>query len=250
MKILSWNVNGLRSALGKGLLDAIKADTYSHILLQETRTRAIPEALGPPRWHAYLNPAVRPGYSGVLSLVQTPPEKVIHGLGVRSLDREGRVTTLVYPRLCLVNAYFVNAQRDLARLKAKLAFDRALERWVMRLVPARPVILCGDLNVAHEDRDLARPAANRGNAGFTQEERGWFSHFLELGFVDTYRLFVTEGGHYTWWTYRSNARGRNIGWRVDYCLVSRALIPRVRKAGILEGVMGSDHAPVTLEIAD
>jgi exodeoxyribonuclease-3 len=135
-------------------------------------------------------------------------------------------------------------------LGAKIAFDRALQQRVQLLSRTKPVVLCGDLNVAHEDRDLARPRANRGRAGFTMEERRWFSDFLASGFLDTFRLFTAAGGHYTWWSYRSNARERNIGWRVDYCLVSRSLRRRVRRASILDGVTGSDHAPVTLDLAD
>jgi exodeoxyribonuclease-3 len=250
MKILSWNVNGLRSCMDKGLLDVIASAHYSVVLLQETRSRRIPGSLGPPSWHAFLNPADRPGYSGVLSLTRRPPLSVTHGIGERSLDREGRVTTLEFPGLFIMNAYFVNARPDLSRLGDKIAFDRALQQRVQLLSRTKPVVLCGDLNVAHEDRDLARPRANRGRAGFTMEERRWFSDFLASGFLDTFRLFTAAGGHYTWWSYRSNARERNIGWRVDYCLVSRSLRRRVRRASILDGVTGSDHAPVTLDLAD
>ena len=249
MRLVSWNVNGLRSALRKGLPGFFASRTFSVILLQETRTDSVPEELGPLGWHAYLNPAERKGYSGVLSLTRSAPQAVTHGIGDRRFDAEGRVSTLEFPRFFVVNAYFVNAQRGLTRLKEKLEFDRALGRWTRKLAAKKPVVLGGDFNVAHEDRDLARPGANRGNAGFTREERAWFSRFLRSGFIDSFRLFVPEGGHYTWWTYRMRARERNVGWRIDYFLVSKALRPGVRGASILTDVRGSDHAPVTLDLA-
>lgn len=248
MRLLSWNVNGLRSAVRRGATDVLTSPRYSVVLLQEARVEAVPEFL--TGVHAYLNPAERKGYSGVLSLSRSEPESVIHGIGDRRLDREGRVTTLEFPDVFVVNAYFVNAQRGLSRLADKLEFDRAIARWTRRLRKSKPVIVGGDFNVAHEDRDIARPESNRGHAGFTPQERRWFSTFLGSGFVDSFRLFVSEGGHYTWWTYRFGARARNIGWRIDYFVVSSELRSRVRRAAILDRVPGSDHAPIELEIAD
>ncbi len=250
VKLVSWNVNGLRSALRKGLPVLLGSGQYSVVLLQETKTDFVPAALDGPPWHAYLNPAQRKGYSGVLSLCRIAPRSVIHGIGDPRFDREGRVSTLEFPKFYVVNAYFVNAQRSLARLPAKLEFDRSIERWIRRLRRKKPVVVGGDFNVAHEDRDIARPAANEGSAGFTAEERRWFGRFLRSGYLDTFRMFEPEGGHYTWWTYRVRAREQNVGWRIDYFLVSKELGPRVRSAAILGEVRGSDHAPVTVELAD
>ncbi len=250
MKLLSWNVAGLRGAIRKGFPRSVTSSVYSAVLFQETRTDSVPEGLVPRRWHAYLNPAEQKGYSGVLTLCRAEPWSVAHGMGDPRSDREGRVLTLEFSDFYLVNAYFPYAQRDLSRLGAKLEFDRAMARWIRKLRRKKPVVLGGDFNVAHEERDIARPDSNRQSAGFTQEERDWFTRFLRTGFVDSYRMFVHEGGHYTWWTYRFHARERNIGWRIDYFLVARELAPRVRSATIFTNVLGSDHAPVTIELAD
>jgi exodeoxyribonuclease III len=248
VRLLSWNVNGLRSALRKGGARLLSSREYSVVLLQEVRVDSVPDVL--VGTHAYLNPAEQRGYSGVLSISRPEPESVVHGIGDRRFDREGRVTTLEFPGFFVVNAYFVNAQRGLSRLGEKLDFDRAIGRWTRRLRESKPVVVGGDFNVAHEDRDIARPESNRGSAGFTPRERRWFSAFLASGFVDSLRLFVAGGGHYTWWTYRYSARARNIGWRIDYFVVSSELRSRVRRAAILDQIRGSDHAPIELDIAE
>src|SRR5579875_342225 len=248
MLFLSWNVNGLRSAMNKGLLEVVRSAEYDAVLLQEIKTDAVPLELTALGYECYIYPASRRGYSGTLSLAKTKPLSVSMGIGVREFDEEGRVITLEYPDFYLVNTYFPNAQRGLTRLEYKLKFNGKFEEYAQSLRRKKPLVVCGDFNVAHTELDIARPKDNVNNAGFTKEERDWMTHFLSLGYLDTFRLFVKEGGHYTWWTYRFNAREKNIGWRIYYFVVSEELRSRVVKAGILESVRGSDHAPVFLEL--
>nr|WP_229657770.1 exodeoxyribonuclease III [Thermocladium modestius] len=245
--LLSWNVNGLRAALGRGVLDLVRSGRYDILMFQEVKADSVPLDLQMSGYEAYMATSRRRGYSGVLTLTRIHPVNVIKGLGVEEFDSEGRLLALELDDLYVINAYFPNAGEELGRLDFKLRFDEAFERFVLGL--GKPVVACGDFNVAHEERDIARPRENRNHAGFTDEERAWFTRFLSLGFIDTYRLFVKEGGHYTWWSYRFHAREKNIGWRIDYCVASESLRGRIRGAGILEDVRGSDHAPITLEIA-
>jgi exodeoxyribonuclease-3 len=248
MLFLSWNVNGLRSALSKGLLYVVRSADYDAVLLQEIKADTVPLELSTLGYECFIYPASRRGYSGTLSLVKLKPLSVSMGIGVREFDEEGRVITLEYPEFYLVNAYFPNAQRGLTRLEYKLRFNSKFEEYAQSLRKRKPLVICGDFNVAHTELDIARPKDNVHNAGFTKEERDWMTRFLSLGYLDTFRLFVKEGGHYTWWTYRFNAREKNIGWRIDYFVVSEELRSRVVNAGILGSLRGSDHAPVFLEL--
>lgn len=251
LKLVSWNVNGIRAVLrrdGFAFLDELRPDV---VCLQEVR--ATREQAGPllPRFpHQFWNPAPRAGYSGTATFSRLEPLSVWSGMGSREHDGEGRVLTVELERLFVVNVYTPNSQRELGRLPYRLRWDRAFLAYLGRLERRKPVLFCGDLNVAHEEIDLARPRENRGAHGFTDEERAGFSAILARGYVDTFRARVTEGGHYTWWNVSSRARARNVGWRIDYVVVSAALAPALRDAFILDEVMGSDHCPVgvTLEL--
>jgi exodeoxyribonuclease III len=250
MRLVSWNVNGLRACLDKGFSDFVAASGADAICLQEVRAHATQVAARWPGWTMHWNPAHKPGYSGTAILTRRPPLAVFPGVGVADHDTEGRVLTAEYDDFYLVTVYTPNAQRELTRLEYRCEhWDPEFLRFLKRLERDKPVVFCGDLNVSHREIDLAHPAANRGNAGFTDEERAGFDRLLRAGFVDTFREFESGGGHYTWWSNRAGVRARNIGWRLDYFLVSAALLPRVRAAGILPQVMGSDHCPVTLDLS-
>lgn len=250
MKFVSWNVNGLRACIGKGFLDFVAASDADVVCLQEVRAYPHQVELDLPGWTVHWNPALRAGYSGTALLTRTEVRAVFPGLGLADLDTEGRVLTAELPDLYLVTVYNPNVQRELTRLEHRAEdWDPAFLRFVRRLEKRKPVVFCGDLNVAHREIDLANPGPNRGNAGFTDEERAGFDRILAAGFVDTFREFESGGGHYTWWSNRKGVRERNVGWRIDYFLVSGALRPRLVAAGILADVLGSDHCPVTLELA-
>ncbi len=251
MKLVSWNVNGLRSILGKGLLDFWEAEKPDVLCLQEIKARPdqVADAVWPRGYEPHWNPAQKPGYSGVATFAKRPPGRSAPGIGEIEHDAEGRVLTLEYEDFFLVNVYTPNSQRDLARLDYRTReWEPAFLRHLKALEKTKPVIFCGDLNVAHTEDDLANPKSNRRNAGFTDEERREFRALLDAGFVDTFRLFTRGNGHYTWWSYMNNARPRNIGWRIDYFLVSEAIVPRIKSARILPHVAGSDHCPVVLEL--
>jgi exodeoxyribonuclease-3 len=245
LKLLSWNVNGIRAMQrrdGFAFLDDERPDI---LCLQEVR--ATPEQAGPvlPQFqHQFWNPAPRPGYSGTATFSRVEPLSVSRGMGSREHDGEGRVLTLELERLFVVNVYTPNSQRELGRLPYRVRWDRAFLRFIGQLERIKPVAFCGDINVAHEEIDLARPRENRSTHGFTDEERAGFSAIIARGFVDTFRDRVKEGGHYTWWNVSSRARERNVGWRIDYVVVSAALAPAVHDAFILPAVTGSDHCPV------
>jgi len=249
VKLISWNVNGLRAVLKKGFLDFVAEAKPDILCLQETR--ALPEQVELPlqgyavHWH----PAEKKGYSGVATLSHVDPLAVRRGIGVKKLSGEGRVLTLEFSDYFVVNCYTPNSGRELARLEYRTKeWDPAFRRFVKKLAKIKPVIFCGDLNVAHKEIDLARPKDNVGNAGFTPEERKEFDRLLRGGFVDTFREFHEDGGHYTWWSYMSRAREKNIGWRIDYFCISPELRPRLGSASILPDVMGSDHCPVVMEL--
>jgi exodeoxyribonuclease-3 len=247
---VSWNVNGLRACLRKGFRDFVAASDADVICLQEIRARPEQVDLELPGWTVHWNPALRRGYAGTAVLTREAPRAVYPGMGDEAHDREGRVLTAEFDDLHLVTVYTPNAQRELTRLDYRTReWDPAFLRFVRGLEKTKPVVFCGDLNVSHREIDLANPGPNRGNAGFTDEERAGFDRLLAAGFVDTFREFETGGGHYTWWSNRKGVRERNIGWRLDYFLVSGVLRPRLRTAGILADVLGSDHCPVTLELA-
>ncbi len=248
MRLVSWNVNGLRAVLKKGFAEFI-ADARPDVLcLQEVRARPEQIDLALPGYALLWHPAERPGYAGTAVFTRTAPRSVARGLGLRTPDPEGRVLTVEFDAFQLVNVYTPNAQRGLTRLAYRLRWDAAFRRYLRRLERIKPVVFCGDLNVAHREIDLARPAANAGNPGFTPQERAAFDRLLRDGYLDTFRVFTPDGGHYTWWAQFANARARNIGWRIDYFCLSAALRPRLAAARIRADVYGSDHCPVTLEL--
>ncbi len=250
MRFISWNVNGLRSALRKGFGDWLAAGRPDVLCVQEAR--ALPEEVeGTPwpqgyqtHWHC----AEKRGYSGVVTFLRETPRKVTRGMGIATDDCEGRVLTVELPEFFLVNAYVPNSQRSLARLPYRQKWDLEFLAHLRRLDRRKPVVVCGDFNVAHQARDLANPKANVRNHGFTVEERGGFDALVQAGFVDTFREFESGGGHYTWWSQMSGARARNVGWRIDYFLISQRLRPALKRAFIQRDVMGSDHCPVGIEL--
>jgi len=253
MKLVSWNVNGVRAALKKGLLDYLAACDADLICLQETKAHPgdVQHVAWPAGYQAIWNSADKKGYSGTVVFARTKPKSVTLGLGLAAHDTEGRVIAAELADFWLVNVYQPNSQRGLTRLDyrtrewdpAFLAFLKKLEK------KGKPVVFCGDLNVAHAEIDLANPKSNRRNAGFTDEERTNFTLLLSRGFVDTFREFEPGPGHYSWWSQMANCRARNIGWRVDYFVASEALRPALKRAWISPEVMGSDHCPVGLELA-
>lgn len=252
MKLLSWNVNGLRAVLKKDLIKILADQDADIVCFQETKAHPSDvdqdwTALGYAS--ADWNWAEKKGYSGVLTLSKKPPIAVTRGIGQLEHDREGRVVTTEFADYYLVNAYIPNSQRELARLPYRQQWDAAFLAYLQALDKKKPVILCGDLNVAHTALDLARPKGNERNHGFTIEERDGLSAILQAGFVDTFREFQPEGGHYTWWSVMSGARAKNIGWRIDYFLCSAALRPRLKAARIHPTIMGSDHCPVSIELS-
>jgi len=251
LRFISWNVNGLRAVLNKGFLDFLTAQQPDVLCLQEVR--ATPEQLEPlpwpEGWQRHWNPAEKPGYSGTGVCSRVAPLAVTRGIGVREHDREGRVLTLEFADYFLVNCYTPNSQRELTRLDYRQKWDRAFLRHLKKLEAAKPVIFCGDINVAHTELDLARPKQNTHTHGFTIEERTGFTNIINAGFVDTFREFEKGNGHYTWWSQMGGARARNIGWRIDYWVISAALRPRLRCAWIMSDVKGSDHCPVAMELA-
>ncbi len=252
MKLLSWNVNGLRSALGKGFLDWMEGSDADVICLQEIRVRPdqLEDVPWPPGWRQFWNPAQRNGYSGTAVFCRDAPREVAYGMLRPELDQEGRLISVQFDDFTLVNVYTPNSQDGLRRLDYRIRqWDPAFREHLAALDRIRPVVFCGDLNVAHKEIDLARPRDNLRSAGFTQEERDSFTAHLEAGFVDSFRHFQSGGGHYSWWSYRSGARRRNIGWRIDYFCVSERLRSRMAHASIHPEVTGSDHCPVGLELA-
>lgn len=250
LKFVSWNVNGIRAIEKKGFVDILLSFDADLIAVQETKAQ--PEQLSEqlkniPGYTSYWHSAERKGYSGVAWYSRLPPLAVHYGLGEREFDCEGRLLTLEFAPCFLLCCYFPNSGEGLKRLDFKLRFNDRLLTYLQQLEKKKPVILCGDYNVAHREIDLKNPAANVKNAGFTPEERAWMDRFLDNGYVDCFRMFNNEPEQYTWWSYRFNARAKNIGWRIDYFCVSAAAREKVRNAAILAEVTGSDHCPVTLE---
>jgi exodeoxyribonuclease III len=251
MKFLSWNVNGARSGLDKGtLLPWLAASGADVVGLQETKCQPadVAHVEWPRGYGAQFHAAEKKGYSGTALFHRATPLAITTGIGAPEHDSEGRVLTADLGDLYFVTAYVPNAQNELARLPYRQTWDRAFLNYLRGLERTKPVVVCGDFNVAHHEIDLARPRENIGNPGFTPEERAGFQAFLDAGFVDTFREFETGPGHYSWWTYRAGARAKNVGWRIDYFLVSAALRPRLKRAWIEPHVMGSDHCPVGLEL--
>lgn len=249
MHLISWNVNGLRACLGKGFLDFFRAADADVFCLQETKLQPHQIELELPGYHQYWNSAEKKGYSGTALFTRTAPQSVSYGIGAAQHDTEGRVITAEFSDFYLVNCYTPNAQRGLARLDYRMAWEDAFFVYLKALETQKPVVLCGDLNVAHQEIDLKNPGPNRGNAGFSDEERGKFTELIDAGFTDVWRTLNPDAaGVYSWWSYRFNARKNNAGWRIDYFLVSDELMPRVTGAAIHNEVMGSDHCPVALEL--
>lgn len=250
MKLISWNVNGLRAILRKGFQEFLEAESPDLLCLQETRCSPNDvDPLWPAGYRTYWNEAAKKGYSGTAILTRHTPREVTYGIGKPEHDGEGRVLTAEFDDFFLVNVYVPNSQRELTRLAYRQSWDTDFRRYLQRLERRKPVVFCGDLNVAHQERDLANPKANVGNHGFTPEERAGFDALVKAGFVDTFREFEPGGGHYTWWSQMPGVRQRNVGWRIDYFLLSAALRPRLRSAFIRSTVMGSDHCPVGIELA-
>ena len=249
MKFISWNVNGLRACVNKGFLDffhEIKADAFC---IQETKLQEGQIDLSLPGYYQYWNYAKKKGYSGTAIFTKKEPLSVSYGIGIPEHDEEGRVITLEYENYYLITCYTPNSQSELARLSYRMEWEDAFLQYLKGLEEKKPVIFCGDLNVAHKEIDLKNPKTNRKNAGFTDEEREKFSVLLENGFIDTFRYFYPEQeGIYSWWSYRFHAREKNAGWRIDYFLVSQSLKEKLKGAAIHTEVPGSDHCPVELEI--
>lgn len=251
MKILSWNVNGLRAVAKKNFGTFVAEHRPDVLCLQEIKanadqaTSAIQD-LPMQDYEIIWNPAERPGYSGTAVLTKIKPKDVTFGIGMKEHDTEGRVITCEFPDYFLVNVYTPNAGEELKRLPYRLQWEKEFHAYLKKLEKKKPVIVCGDLNVAHKEIDLANPASNRGHSGFTDEERAEFTKLLEAGFVDTFREVNQEPKQYSWWTYRFGARSRNIGWRIDYFCMSKDLRPIMQDAFIQPEVLGSDHCPVGL----
>ena len=249
MKLISWNVNGLRAVLKKNFLEFLAAEQPDVLCLQETKcTPDDVEQLWPASYTTFWNFAQKKGYSGTAIFTNEHPLNVEPHLGITEHDNEGRVLTAEYADFFLVNVYTPNSKRGLERLPYRQRWDADFLKFLKQLERKKPVIFCGDLNVAHTEIDLANPKANVRNHGFTIEERNGFTAFVAAGFVDTFREFEKGGGHYTWWSPMGGARSRNIGWRLDYFLISHSLRPRLKKASILPKILGSDHCPVVIEI--
>uniref|UniRef100_UPI004056EE7B exodeoxyribonuclease III n=1 Tax=Candidatus Electronema sp. TaxID=2698783 RepID=UPI004056EE7B len=252
LRLVSWNVNGLRAVLDRGFLDAFRRLDADIFALQEIKAfpEQLPEAARSiPGYQAWWHPAKKKGYSGVAVFSRKEPLNVIYGLGREDFDSEGRVLTLELADFYFVAAYFPNAQDGLKRLTFKLDFNRAMLAHLNHLAAEKSVLLCGDLNVAHKEIDLANPKANVQNPGFSPEERAGLEEILQAGYADTFRLFHPEPNRYSWWSYRTAARQRNVGWRIDYFLVDAKSQSRVRAAEIHDDIHGSDHCPVSVEFA-
>jgi exodeoxyribonuclease-3 len=250
MKLISWNVNGIRSCLSKGLLDFITTHQPDILSLQETKAAASQVDLHlPTHPHTAWNSAEKKGYAGTAIFSRIAPRSVTYGMDHAKHDREGRIINADFGPFILVNVYTPNSQDQLQRLDYRVReWDTAFLDHILALEKKKPVVICGDLNVAHKEIDLARPKDNLRSAGFTIEERDSFQRYLDAGFIDTFREFEKGPGHYTWWSYRAGARARNIGWRIDYFLISPKLRPALKRAWISPEVTGSDHCPVGIEL--
>ncbi|NLU25910.1 MAG: exodeoxyribonuclease III [Hungateiclostridium thermocellum] len=248
-KLISWNVNGLRACINKGFLDYFKKADADIFCIQESKVQPGQIELELDGYHQYWNYAERKGYSGTAVFTRIKPLYVQNGIGIDEHDREGRIITLEFDNYYLVNVYTPNAKKELERLDYRMKWEDDFRNYLVGLKAKKPVIVCGDMNVAHKEIDLKNPESNRRSAGFTDEERAKFTELLNAGFIDTFRFFYPDKtGAYTWWSYMFNARARNAGWRIDYFCVSEELKDRLVSASIHDDVMGSDHCPVELQI--
>ena len=250
MKLVSWNVNGMRAVLKSGFLESVGTINPEVVCLQETRVSGHEIHVPLDGYHQYWNSAKKKGYSGTAVFSRIEPISVSNGMGIAEHDTEGRIITLEFQGFFLVNVYTPNAQHELVRLDYRQRWDTDFLAYLKGLEAKKPVIFCGDLNVAHKEIDLKNPKANQHNPGFTIEERTGFERYIEQGFIDTFREFNKDPGNYSWWTYRFNARAKNIGWRIDYFCISKALRPMLMDAFILKDIMGSDHCPVGIVLKD
>lgn len=248
MKLISWNVNGFRAVLGKGFADFFDSADADIFCLQETKMQPGQADFAPVGYHSYWYSAEKKGYSGTAVFTKREPLSVKYGIGIPEHDTEGRAITLEFEEFYLLCVYTPNAQRELARLSYRMEWEDALREYIVELDKVKPVVYCGDLNVAHCEIDLKNPKTNHFSAGFSDEERGKFSELLSSGFADSYRTLYPEKVEYTWWSYMYGAREKNVGWRIDYFVVSERIMPKVSDSKILGDVMGSDHCPVCLEI--
>ena len=248
MKIVSWNVAGFRAVLKKGFeefFDNINADIFC---IQESKVTEDQFNFSKEGYDMYLNPAEKKGYSGTLIYSKIKPISVSYGMGIEEHDHEGRIITLEFNDFYLVNEYVPNVKRDLSRLDYRMTWEDDFKKYLKKLEESKPVVVCGDFNVAHTEMDIKNARANIGNAGFTYEERGKFSDLLDAGFIDTFRYFHKDEIKYTWWSYMGHARENNVGWRIDYFITSKNIINKVKGAYIYDDIMGSDHAPIGLDI--
>lgn len=251
MKLVSWNVNGLRAIYKKGFEESFKKLDADIFCIQETKMQEGQIELDLQGYYQYYNYAERKGYSGTAIFTKKEPLNVEYGIGIGEHDKEGRVITLEFDRFYMVNCYTPNSGRELARLEYRMTWEEAFKKYLIELDKQKPVIICGDLNVAHTEIDLKNPKSNRKNAGFTDEERSKIESLLNSGFTDTFRkIYPDKEGAYTWWSYMFNARANNAGWRIDYFLVSDRISKNIKDAYIYSEIMGSDHCPVGLEIEE
>ena len=248
MKLISWNVNGLRACAQKGFYEFLHESNADVFCIQESKMQEGQHDFLTEHYHIYMNSAERKRYSGVITFSKTEPLSVTKGIGIEEHDHEGRVLTCEYEHFYVVNCYTPNSKEELARLSYRMEWEDAFRAYLKKLEETKPVILCGDLNVAHEEIDLKNPKTNHKNPGFSDEERQKFSELLDAGFIDTFRMLYPDTVKYSWWSYRFNSRAKNIGWRIDYFVVSECLKDKVKDAMIFDEVYGSDHCPIGLEI--
>ena len=248
MKLISWNVNGIRACLNKGFSDFFKEVNADIFCLQETKCHPEQINLEFEGYTSYWNSAERKGYSGTAIFTKKQPVNVTYGIGIEEHDKEGRIITLEFENFYLVTNYTPNAKRELERLDYRMVWEDEIRKYLLELNKKKPVIMCGDLNVAHEERDLKNPKTNKGNAGFTNEEREKMTELLNAGFIDSYRYLYPEKIEYSWWSYMGHAREKNVGWRIDYFIVSNDFRENIKDATIYTEILGSDHCPVGLEI--
>ena len=248
MKFVSWNVNGFRACLGKGFAEFFDAQDADFVCLQETKMQEGQAEFAPEGYYQYWNSAEKKGYSGTAIFTKHMPISVKYGIGIPEHDGEGRAITLEYESFYLLCVYTPNAQRELARLDYRMSWEDALREYILDLDSRKPVIYCGDLNVAHEEIDLKNPQSNRKSAGFSDEERGKFTELLQSGFSDTFRTLYPDRVEYSWWSYMFKSREKNIGWCIDYFVVSNRIMENIKDSRILTSVMGSDHCPVAIDV--